>query len=144
MGVHLLNTNIPPGFLVICHFFDSCLTMKVYAVLISLWRKAVSPVIMEAGCVLPTHAPAITGWDARCVWQRAMISGHRRHGLAGGEQWEACVRSGPGPCRQRVVFHTHLKELSAQTEGARYRANCLPVPRDPFKRDTVYLGTWAT
>ena len=24
-------------------------------------------------------------------------------------------------------------------EGARYRANCLPEPREPFKRDTVDL-----
>ena len=28
--------------------------------------------------------------------------------------------------RRRVMFHARLKELSAQIEGARYRANCLP------------------
>ena len=26
-------------------------------------------------------------------------------------------------------------------EGAQYRANCLPEPREPFKRDTVDLDT---
>ena len=28
--------------------------------------------------------------------------------------------------------------------GARYRTNCLPGPREPFKRDTVYLAPGAT
>ena len=28
--------------------------------------------------------------------------------------------------------------------GARYRANCLPGPREPFKRDTVDLAPGAT
>ena len=27
--------------------------------------------------------------------------------------------------------------------AARYRANCLPVPREPFKRDTVNLAPGA-
>ena len=28
--------------------------------------------------------------------------------------------------------------------GGRYRVNCLPGPREPFKRDTLYLTSEAT
>ena len=61
---------------------------------------------------------------------------------AGGEY--LAVRSGPGPCRRHVIFHWRLKELSAQIERARYRANCLPGLREQFRRDTAYLATGAT
>ena len=36
------------------------------------------------------------------------------------------------------------QELPGLIEGARYQANCLPVPREPFKGETAYLGTEAT
>ena len=42
--------------------------------------------------------------------------------------------------RKRVVFLARLKELSAQLT-APDRANYLPGPREPFKRDTAYLAS---
>ena len=41
--------------------------------------------------------PVAAGWDAQCVWCRVMISGHRRRGLADGEQRVACrpIRTKP-------------------------------------------------
>ena len=36
-----------------------------------------------------------------------------------------------------------MLELSAVVEGTRYRTNCVPGSRDPFKRDTAHPGTWA-
>ena len=40
---------------------------------------------------------------------------------------------------RRVVCHARLKELLAHIEGAWHRANCLPGPREPFRRDTNIL-----
>ena len=46
-------------------------------------RRGQSP---TGSCVFTIHAPAAAGWDARCVRRHASISGHRRRGLADGEQ----------------------------------------------------------
>ena len=40
----------------------------------------------SGSCMLPSHAPAASGWDVRCVKHRAMISGRRRRRLTNGEQ----------------------------------------------------------
>ena len=39
-----------------------------------------------------------------------------------------------------VYLDSHQTHLVSNTGGARYRADCLPVPRESFKRDTVDLA----
>ena len=60
-------------------------------------------------------------------------------GLADGKQQVALRLTGPSPvdgawCSTRA-------SKSSQQEGARYRDNCLPGPREMLKRDTAYLAT---
>ena len=74
----------------------------------------------------------------------ATISGHRRRVPADGEQQVGhhLIRFEP-EYTVRCVPHVPQQAVSTMEE-ARYRANCLPVPREPFKRETAYLATRAT
>ena len=96
----------------------------------------------------PTAAQEDPRVDALGVF--ATISGHRKRGLAsgsgglGGEQQVALRPTRTEPeSTVRCVLREPRGALST-IEGARYRDNYLPGPREPFKRYTAYLATEAT
>ena len=74
----------------------------------------------------------------------AMISGHRRRGLADGEHRVTLrpIRTKP-ESKARWVPRVPQRAVST-TEDARYWANCLPGSREQFKRGTGgVLATYA-